>query len=823
MSTLPKLRADVVAEAVTDAERGAFYVLKSADGSRSHELSQTAYMALSMMKGEASFESWMASVQAVYPMVLQTHLENLLNDMKSNDFLDDPADAGLSLDLEEPPAPPPALSTPRPEVTGVTTMPLEDPSADLELPSEPPAPPALDMEAPAGGPSMPEPGKMDQASAAFFDSLDVEFTDPASPSMLTTVDANLAVGGDGLTLQVSGEDADSLDSEPPAPPDLDAAFDEFSPTTDAGEQPAGFAEPPNTGSTTTSTPTGEPEEAPPSFAAPATGGFRLPNQPKEAPPSFAAPATGGFPLGEVLDAQSDAVHSGEGEPADGDLPEPPPASEVPQVETSANMPHDTSGFDLGEVLDAQAEAAHASASVDDNVDAGPPPDGSHDAPIALPGSGGMKAAPGPSTSNPADAAATEPPAASDDAVLPEVPPAPTAVAADAPAAAAEEAAAGFAAPGLTNHDFYNQDGSNSDDAPAVEEPPAVPPPAAAPPSSSPVAKVALFAAALVAVAAGGGMLVQREVITDVKLELTAAGGADVKATHPGVVASVDIEDGQAVDKGAQLVTFEAPPDDADAQAEALQADVDFYKDLTDGKEGKRLRVAVYRAKLKVKKALKSAKTKHRVVEKTKAKLDEKKAKLAKKVASATAKLEAADSDKKKKIRQKTVDKLNKKMGKLDDKIAKSEAKLVKYSGQQVELQAKIDRLSGDLSAAQKKAEDALAAHQALVAGGAVAPLTAPSSGTVHGLSAKAGQKVQAGDVLLQLREPGRFTAPSSAFATPPSAGEKLSCGGQDIVVDSVHGEQVELSGGVKAGANTCKRKGASKPYTLWLVDQLKGG
>mgnify|MGYP000170671907 CR=1 FL=1 len=193
------------------------------------------------------------------------------------------------------------------------------------------------------------------------------------------------------------------------------------------------------------------------------------------------------------------------------------------------------------------------------------------------------------------------------------------------------------------------------------------------------------------------------------------------------------------------------------------------------------------------------------------------------MASATAKLESADSDKKKKIRQKTVDKLNKKMAKLDEKLAKSAAKLVKYSTQQQELSAKIARLSGDLAAAQKKAEDALKAHEALVAGGTVAPVTAPAGGTVHALAAKEGQNVQAGELLLQLRAPNMFTASIKAFQVQPTAGEKLNCNGQDLVVDSVHGETVELSGNGKAGALTCDRKGASKPYTLWLIDQVKGG
>jgi acetyl/propionyl-CoA carboxylase alpha subunit len=162
------------------------------------------------------------------------------------------------------------------------------------------------------------------------------------------------------------------------------------------------------------------------------------------------------------------------------------------------------------------------------------------------------------------------------------------------------------------------------------------------------------------------------------------------------------------------------------------------------------------------------------------------------------------------------------MAQLDEKIATSAEKLVKYGTQKANLQAELDRLDGDLAVEQKKAEDVVKVLETVIAGGVVALLSAPAVGVVRGLTAKKGQSVQAGDVLLRVQRPDAFTTNLTAFQKAPVEGENMSCDGEKVVVGSVSADRVEIVGPVKAGTSTCLRKGGTKPYTMWVISRVTG-
>lgn len=126
MVALPRLRTDLHVEARSDVH-GAYYRLTNADSTRSHRLSQPAYMALSMLDGRFGWEQWSAAVQTIYPQVTPAHMTDLLREVAAMGFLD--GDLVLPQNSAATPAAPPAAQ------------------------QQPPAPPPQPS-APAGGPTM---------------------------------------------------------------------------------------------------------------------------------------------------------------------------------------------------------------------------------------------------------------------------------------------------------------------------------------------------------------------------------------------------------------------------------------------------------------------------------------------------------------------------------------------------------------------------------------------------------------------------------------------------------------------------------------------
>ncbi|MCP4501367.1 MAG: hypothetical protein GY822_15520 [Deltaproteobacteria bacterium] len=882
MSILPQLRPEVKAEAVSDEARGAFYVMKSADGNRFHEVSQTAYMTLCMLKGETEFESWMEQVQQTYPMVKKHHLEDLLEHMKRNDFLLG-AESGLEaeppptkeLSIEDEPPAPPALadtagaaseflagpSTPRPEVTGVTRPP-PDPGLTFEAPPLTAPGAAAEFAGEKEPASDAPPKKMGDAAASNFDNLDVEKTDPGRTGLLTTVDNQNSAPEPGLTLNTEdvpnlSDEADSLsiadDDEPPEPPELAAAF----------------------GST-----------------------------------SFTAPETSGFDLGEILDAQSNAAHAPFPEP-ENPLVIDEPAAELPRGSADDPIKLPSSG-EMSAALGPQAAAAEPVQTLGARLFAnvvveksaftdvhkvtsshgspGSPAQGVHfyefeftlaklfdgsrnvaavqseveklGYPLSaiqveqfaltlhsfgliealgditaseiqplLPWKNGpqlqsnvhdwlqeeqglFQAAILHFRSGNVDAAIKEvdgllkcnPERAESNALKEML----TSLSLAAP----EKNAAGseFEPPALTNSEFLEPRPVG-----VMPGESRTPPPEK---KGGVLVKVMLFAAALLAVALGGGMLVERETETSFAVTLQAAADVEVKATHKAVVASVEVEVGQDVKKGDVLVRFVEPPKGADEITTALQADVAFYKKLSDGKEGKRLRMSIYRAKGKVKKELKSAKTKYRVVERSGNRLDDKLQKIREKKSGFEQKQAKASTEKGKKYYSKLLKKEEKKILSVNKKLGVVKTKLAKYSEAQALAEAKITRLSGDLAAAQQGAEQKLKGHLAMLAGGKVAPLTASTAGKISKVHKEKGAQVGPGQTLVSLGGAGEFT-----FKKPPGISlhkeQQIRCGDVNYKVNSLGDDAVDVSGEGAGGDVRCQIKGGSQPWTLWLFQRLR--
>ena len=128
MVALPRLRTDLHVEARSDVH-GAYYRLTSADGARSHRLSQPAYMALSMLDGRFGWQQWSTSVQTVYPQVTHAHMIDLLREVSAMGFLD--GELILPGDPRENAAPPPAAPPPAAPPPGRPAMMLSDLEADF--------------------------------------------------------------------------------------------------------------------------------------------------------------------------------------------------------------------------------------------------------------------------------------------------------------------------------------------------------------------------------------------------------------------------------------------------------------------------------------------------------------------------------------------------------------------------------------------------------------------------------------------------------------------------------------------------------------------
>lgn len=111
MVALPRLRTDLHVEARTDVH-GAYYRLTNADSTRSHRLSQPAYMALSMLDGQFGWEQWSAAVQTIYPQVTPAHMVDLLREVAAMGFLDGKLSLPQSPNAATPPATAPPATAP---------------------------------------------------------------------------------------------------------------------------------------------------------------------------------------------------------------------------------------------------------------------------------------------------------------------------------------------------------------------------------------------------------------------------------------------------------------------------------------------------------------------------------------------------------------------------------------------------------------------------------------------------------------------------------------------------------------------------------------